>query len=97
MIFPTGNKAIRRSAELRSAGFTLIELILVMAMLLIVLSLTAPSLAVFFRGRALDSEARRFMTLTHYGQSRAVLHHNLSMPELDARFRFRNVGHSRRG
>ncbi len=72
MIFPTGNKAIRRSTELLSAGFTLIELILVMAMLLIVLSLTAPSLAVFFRGRALDSEARRFMTLTHYGQSRAV-------------------------
>jgi Tfp pilus assembly protein FimT len=43
-----------------------------MAMLLIVLSLTAPSLSVFFRGRVLDSEARRFMTLTRYGQSRAV-------------------------
>lgn len=53
-------------------GFTLIELILVMAMLLIVLSLSAPSLSRFFRGRGLDSEARRFLALTHYGQSRAV-------------------------
>ncbi|HOW68186.1 MAG TPA: prepilin-type N-terminal cleavage/methylation domain-containing protein [Candidatus Paceibacterota bacterium] len=53
-------------------GFTLIELILVMAMLLIVLSVSAPSLSRFFRGRTLDSEARRFLALTHYGQSRAI-------------------------
>lgn len=43
-----------------------------MAMLLIVLSVTAPSLSVFFRGRSLDSEARRFVSLARYGQSRAV-------------------------
>jgi type II secretion system protein H len=53
-------------------AFTLIELILVMAMLSIVLSLAGPSLARFFRGRGLDSEARRFLALTRYGQSRAV-------------------------
>jgi Tfp pilus assembly protein FimT len=48
------------------------ELILVMAMLVIVLSVAAPSLGRFFRGRSLDSEARRFVALTRYGQSRAV-------------------------
>jgi len=53
-------------------AFTLIELILVMALLSIVISLSAPSLARFFRGRGLDSEARRFLALTRYGQSRAA-------------------------
>lgn len=53
-------------------AFTLIELILVMAMLSIVISLAAPSLARFFRGRGLDSEARRLLALTRYGQSRAA-------------------------
>jgi Tfp pilus assembly protein FimT len=50
----------------------LIELILVMAMLAIVVSVAFPSLQGFFRGRNLDSEARRFLSLTRYGQSRAV-------------------------
>ncbi len=53
-------------------AFTLIELILVMTLLLIAVSLTAPALANFFRGRALDSEARRLLALTRLGQSRAV-------------------------
>ena len=55
-----------------SRGFTLIELILVMAMLLVVLSLAAPSLARFFRGRDLELEVRRFLALTRYAQGRAV-------------------------
>ena len=54
------------------SAFTLIELILVMAMLAIVISVALPSLKGFFRGRNLDSEARRFLSLTRYGQSRAV-------------------------
>jgi type II secretory pathway pseudopilin PulG len=45
---------------------------LVMAMLLIVLSVSAPSLSRFFRGQNLDGEARRFLALTRLGQSRAV-------------------------
>src|SRR5512141_2029281 len=53
-------------------AFTLIELILVMALLTIVISLTAPRLSRFFRGRTLDSEARRLLALTRSGQSRAV-------------------------
>src|SRR5882762_3727281 len=68
MILRTGK---RKNVEVRS-GFTLIELMLVMAMLLIVLGVAAPSLSNFFRGRTLDSEARRFVSLTRYGQSRAV-------------------------
>jgi Tfp pilus assembly protein FimT len=47
-------------------------LILVMAMLLTVIAVSIPSLSNFFRGRTLDSEARRFLSLTRYGQSRAV-------------------------
>ena len=53
-------------------AFTLIELILVMALITIVVSVSLPSLKGFFRGRDLDSEARRFLSLTHYGASRAV-------------------------
>jgi prepilin-type N-terminal cleavage/methylation domain-containing protein len=53
-------------------AFTLIELILVMTLLVIVLGVSAPSLSRFFRGRTLDSETKRFLALTRYGQSRAV-------------------------
>ena len=53
-------------------GFTLIELILVLTILAIIVSVSAPMLSSFFRGRALDSEARRFLSLTRAGQSRAV-------------------------
>jgi len=51
----------RKDVKVRS-GFTLIELMLVMAMLMIVLGVAAPSLSNFFR----------FVSLTRYGQSRAV-------------------------
>src|SRR5512135_3490059 len=59
-------------ADRARRGFTLIELILVMALLTVVISLTAPRLSRFFHGRTLDSEARRLMALTRSGQSRAV-------------------------
>ncbi len=55
-----------------SDAFTLIELILVLALLVIITSLAAPPMANFIRGRAMDSEARRLMALMHAGQSRAV-------------------------
>jgi len=55
-----------------SHAFTLIELILVMALLAVVLAVSAPSLSRFFRSRGLESEARRFMALTRHAQSRAV-------------------------
>jgi type II secretion system protein H len=72
MTLRTGSKRNDRGAARPGNAFTLIELILVMAMLLIVLGVAFPSLKRFFRGRNLDSEARRFLSLTQYGQSRAV-------------------------
>ena len=53
-------------------AFTLIELILVLALLVIITSIAAPAMSRFIRGRALDSEARRLAALIHAGQSRAV-------------------------
>ncbi len=53
-------------------AFTLIELMLVMALLAIVTALVAPRMISFFRGRALNEESRRMLALTHYAQSRAV-------------------------
>ncbi len=53
-------------------GFTLIELVLVMTLLIVVISFSAPSLGKFFRGRALDGEARRLLSLSREGQSRAA-------------------------
>jgi len=60
--------ADRRAGE----GFTMVELLLVMAVIVAAISVAAPTLANFFRGRTLDSEARRLLALTHAGQSRAV-------------------------
>jgi type II secretion system protein H len=56
----------------RASGFTLIELILVMALLTVMVSVAAPKLSRFFHGRTLNSEARRLLALTRSGQSRAV-------------------------
>lgn len=43
-----------------------------MALLTMAASITAPTLANFFRGRTLDSEARRLLAMTRNGQNRAV-------------------------
>lgn len=72
MTLRTGNNRVKNVDAPKRSAFTLIELILVMSMLLIVLAVSAPTLSKFFRGRTLDSEARRFLSLTRYGQSRAV-------------------------
>ena len=66
----TAGHAARRTHPHRA--FTLVELILVLALLVIVTSLAAPAMSRFIRGRALDSEARRVLALIHAGQSRAV-------------------------
>jgi type II secretion system protein H len=55
-----------------SDAFTLIELILVLALLVIITSIAVPAMSRFIRGRALDSEARRMSALLHAAQSRAV-------------------------
>jgi type II secretion system protein H len=56
----------------RTGAFTLIELILVMAILVMVVAIIMPRLSGFFGARSVDSEAKRFMALMHYGQTRAV-------------------------
>lgn len=53
-------------------GFTLVELILVMGLLAAVMGLAAPSLAKFFRQRAVDSEAARFVSLTEFARHQAI-------------------------
>lgn len=62
------------SASMRSSAraFTLVELIAVMALLVTVIAIASPSLAGFFRSRSVDAEARRFLSLTRAGQSRAA-------------------------
>ena len=56
----------------RNRGFTLVELIVVMVLLLIVASMVAPRMSSVFRGRAPSSEARRMLSLLNYGRSRAI-------------------------
>ncbi|MSU36718.1 MAG: hypothetical protein EXS36_16800 [Pedosphaera sp.] len=66
---------IQRKPGVEETGIgalTLIELILVMALLVVAFALLAPSLGNYFRGRTLDSEARRFLSLSRYARSRAV-------------------------
>ena len=55
-----------------ASAFTLIELILVLALLVIITSIAVPTMSRFIRGRALDSESSRLMALMHAAQSRAV-------------------------
>ncbi|MEY4939397.1 MAG: hypothetical protein RIQ93_1132 [Verrucomicrobiota bacterium] len=59
-------------ARRAAGGFTLIELIFVLALLAITAVFVTSSMGSFFRGRALNFEARRLLSLTHYGQNRAV-------------------------
>jgi len=65
-IGPSGSKPACR------LGFTLIELILVLTLLSVSAALVAPRLAGFLRGRALDAEARRLLSVTRAAKSRAV-------------------------
>jgi type II secretion system protein H len=53
-------------------AFTLVEMILVLALLVVATSMIAPAMSGFIRGRALDSESRRLVALMHAGQGRAV-------------------------
>jgi type II secretion system protein H len=55
-----------------SRAFTLIELMLVMAILTIAVAIAAPALSHFFRGRSLESQARMLVALTRHAQSRAA-------------------------
>jgi len=60
------------TGQARRRGFTLIELILVMAVLVIAVAMTTPTLAYLFRGRLLGEEGRRLLALTRHARSQAV-------------------------
>lgn len=56
----------------KSAGFTLIELVLVMALLATIMAVSAPSLSRSFHGRNLDNQAAQLLAATEYARSEAV-------------------------
>jgi len=64
--------AIGASNPPRPGAFTLIELILVMALLVVAVSIVTPRVSDFIRGRALDNEGRRLAAVAHAAQSRAI-------------------------
>jgi Tfp pilus assembly protein FimT len=72
MTLSTGIPIPNSRAGLRARAFTLVELILVMALIVVTVSLVMPAMTRFFAGRTLDSEVKKFMALMHYGQTRAV-------------------------
>ena len=73
MISPAGKAPINAARQrVRRQAFTLIELICVMTLLLVAVAMVSPQLSGFFRGRNVDSEVRRFYSLTLHGQQRAI-------------------------
>lgn len=54
------------------SGYTLLELVLVLAILGVVLAAAAPSLGGFGAGRKADEAAARFVALTRLARSRAI-------------------------
>lgn len=67
-----GKKDIRGNRGGRSAGFTLLEMILVMVVITIVLSMAAPSLNGFARSRPIFDISAQLVTLADYARSQAV-------------------------
>lgn len=64
--------AQRREVAALQGAFTLVELIVVMAVLALVLALSAPSLARSMRQRNIAAEAARFQAATEYARNEAV-------------------------
>jgi len=54
------------------AAFSLLELILVMALLATLLALSAPALSRSFKGRALSGEAERLLAAAEYARDEAI-------------------------
>lgn len=64
--------ATGRPSDRRSGGFSLIELVLVLALLVIAVSIVSPRISGFIRGRSLHTETHRMLAAVRNGQSRAV-------------------------
>jgi len=54
------------------AGFTLVELVIVMALLAVIAALSAPAMSRSIRARHLKDEAARFLAATEYGREEAI-------------------------
>ncbi len=50
----------------------MVELVIVMTIMVIAVGVAAPSFKSFLQGQNLENEARRFLSLTRFGSSRAV-------------------------
>lgn len=66
-------------------GFTLIELVLVMVVLVVALGITAPSLRGWSRGQVLRDAADQLVSVTHRARSQAVSEMRIYRVEMDAR------------
>jgi prepilin-type N-terminal cleavage/methylation domain-containing protein len=55
-----------------TSGYTLLELVLVLAILATALAMVAPSLSGFIRGRKTEESAAQFVALTHWARSQAI-------------------------
>lgn len=55
-----------------NGGFTLVELLLVLALLVILLAIAAPAISQSFKHQALKDETTRLLALTEYARSEAV-------------------------
>jgi prepilin-type N-terminal cleavage/methylation domain-containing protein len=65
-------KKSKKKAVLRSDGFTLLELILVMVIISAVLGMAAPSLNGFFSSRKAHDAAAGILSLIRYARSQAI-------------------------
>ena len=63
---------MQRNGDNARVAFTLVELILVMAIMITLLALAVPTLLSSFRQHNLDQEAARLLALTEYGRDEAV-------------------------
>jgi type II secretion system protein H len=66
------HRTCRPLAPSRASGFTLLEIILVMTILVLVVSMLAPSLRGFGIGRSTDNTARQLVSLAKYARSQAI-------------------------
>ncbi len=62
----------RSETSFPRAAFTLVELLIVMALLAIFMAISAPSLSRSLRQRKINDEANRFLALTEYARSEAI-------------------------